>query len=179
VIFADGEIARLGVNREMPKRFETVVKLAAEHADEIDRRFPKVLRRVGGYNLDEFVPGREPFNPAKLIVGSEGTLAVILEAKLNLVKLPKEKAVLVVQFRELLDALEATPLILKHKPSAVEVMDSFILNHTRLSPNLQRMRETFVEGEPGALLCIEFYADGREQLPPCMSALEEDLRNHN
>jgi FAD/FMN-containing dehydrogenase len=91
------------------------------------------------------------------------------------VRLPKEKAVLVVQFRDLLEALEATPVILQHKPSAVEVMDSFILDHTRLSPNLQRMRETFVEGEPGALLCIEFYADAKADLPPRLAALEQDL----
>src|SRR6202041_3196632 len=125
--------------------------------------------------LDEFIPGRQPFNLSKIIVGSEGTLAVILEARLNLVRLPKEKAVLVVQFRELLEALGAAPLILRHKPSAVEVMDSFILGHTRLSPNLQRLRETFVEGEPGALLCIEFYADSKADLPPRLAALEQDL----
>ncbi len=178
VILADGETAHLAPGHDAPF-IDTVMRLAAEHAAEIDRRYPKVLRRVGGYNLDEFLHGREPFNPAKIIVGSEGTLAVILEAKLNLVELPKEKSVVVVQFRELLEALEATPLILNHKPSAVEVMDSFILNHTRLSPNLQRLRETFVEGEPGALLCIEFYGDSKPDLPPRMTALEEDLRNHN
>ena len=131
VVLADGSVAHLAPGREAPACFETVLRLASECADEIDRRFPKVLRRVGGYNLDEFVPGREPFNPAKIIVGSEGTLAVILEAKLNLVRPPKEKSVLVVQFRELLEALEATPLILRRGPSAVEVMDSFILGHTR------------------------------------------------
>ena len=84
VVFADGSVARLGSGGDVPECFRTVLDLAAEHADEIDCRFPKVLRRVGGYNLDEFVPGREPFNLAKMIVGSEGTLAVILEAKLNL-----------------------------------------------------------------------------------------------
>jgi FAD/FMN-containing dehydrogenase/Fe-S oxidoreductase len=178
VVLADGSVARLGTGGDVPECFRTALSLAAEHANEIDRRFPKVLRRVGGYNLDEFVPGREPFNLAKMIVGSEGTLAVILEAKLNLVRLPKEKAVLVVQFRELLEALEATPLILQHQPSAVEVMDSFILDHTRLSPNLQRMRETFVEGEPGALLCIEFYADAKADLPPRLAAVEADLTAH-
>jgi FAD/FMN-containing dehydrogenase/Fe-S oxidoreductase len=178
VVFADGSVAKLGTGGEVPECFRTVLALAAEHAEEIDRRFPKVLRRVGGYNLDEFVPGREPFNLAKMIVGSEGTLAVILEAKLKLVRLPNEKAVLVVQFRELLEALEATPLILRHSPSAVEVMDSFILDHTRLSPNLQRMRETFVEGEPGALLCIEFYAEAKADLPPRLAALEADLTAH-
>jgi FAD/FMN-containing dehydrogenase/Fe-S oxidoreductase len=178
IVLSDGFTAHLAPGCNAPF-IETVTRLAAEHAAEIGQRYPKVLRRVGGYNLDEFLPSREPFNPAKIIVGSEGTLAVILGAKLNLVELPKEKSVLVVQFRELLEALEATPLILRHKPSAVEVMDSFILGHTRLSPNLQRLRETFVEGEPGALLCIEFYADSKDQLPPRMTALEEDLRSHN
>jgi FAD/FMN-containing dehydrogenase/Fe-S oxidoreductase len=182
VVLSDDSIAQFGaMHAEDPAETlaaecsRTVRQLASDHAEEIDRRFPKVLRRVGGYNLDEFVPGREPFNMARIIVGSEGTLAVVLEAKLSLVRLPREKAVLVVQFRELLEALEATPVILQHKPSAVEVMDSFILDHTRLSPNLQRMRETFVEGEPGALLCIEFYADAKADLPPRLAALERDL----
>ncbi|HEU5020358.1 MAG TPA: FAD-linked oxidase C-terminal domain-containing protein [Bryobacteraceae bacterium] len=182
VVMADGSIARLGAGcaaepGSLHAACENAVRwLGAEHAGEIERRFPKVLRRVGGYNLDEFVPGREPFNLAKMIVGSEGTLAVILEAKLNLVPLPKEKAVVVIQFREALDALEATPRILTHTPSAVEVMDSFILDHTKLSPNLQRLRDTFVEGEPGAILCVEFYADRKDDLPPRLAALEEDLK---
>jgi len=171
--------------------YRTVHRLATECADEVDRRFPKVLRRVGGYNLDEFVQSAQgegsvvrgsikdsptrPFNLAKLMVGSEGTLGVVLEAKLNLVPLPRAKAVLVVQFKELLEALAATPLILKHHPSACEVMDKFILDHTYLSPNLQRVRETFIEGDPGAILCIEFYDDAKENLPARLDACEEDL----
>ena len=88
-------------------------RLAAEHAAEIDRRFPKILRRVGGYNLDAFVPdagiedGR--FNLARLLVGSEGTLGLAVEATLRLVELPRAKAMLVVEFADLLDALAATP----------------------------------------------------------------------
>src|SRR5580692_446836 len=108
--------------------YRTVSRLGAEYADEVDRRFPKVIRRVGGYNLDEFTNPDRPFNMAKMMVGSEGTLGVVLEATLNLVPLPKAKAVLVVQFKELLDALGSTPLILRHKPSAVEVMDKFLLD---------------------------------------------------
>ena len=119
-----------------------------------------------------------PFNLAKMMVGSEGTLGVVLEATLNLVPLPKAKAVLVVQFSELLEALGATPLILRHKPSAVEVMDKFILDHTYLSPNLQRVRETFIEGDPGAILCIEFYDDAAENLPPRLAACERDLASN-
>ena len=115
--------------------YRAVTRVAAEHAAEIDRRFPKVLRRVGGYNLDEFV-NAQPFNLAKLIVGSEGTLGVVLEATINLVPLPAAKAVLVIQFAGLLESLAATPVILRHRPSAVEVMDAFILDHTRQSAAL-------------------------------------------
>jgi FAD/FMN-containing dehydrogenase/Fe-S oxidoreductase len=155
--------------------YRTVHRVSTTCADEVDRRFPKVIRRVGGYNLDEFVSPEKPFNLAKMMVGSEGTLAVVLEAKLNLVPLPKFKAVLVVQFADLLEALAATPLILTHRPSATEVMDKFILDHTYLSPNLQRVRETFIEGNPGAILCIEFYDETQEALPPRLKACEQDL----
>jgi FAD/FMN-containing dehydrogenase/Fe-S oxidoreductase len=158
--------------------YRTVRQLARDHADEIDRRFPKVLRRVGGYNLDEFVPGRTPFNLARLMVGSEGTLGVVLSAKLSLVPLPKAKAVLVIEFGTLLDSLAATPLILRHGPSAVEVMDKFILDHTRQSPLLDGLRRAVIEGDPGATLCIEFYAETSEDLPPRLRAVEQDLRAH-
>jgi FAD/FMN-containing dehydrogenase/Fe-S oxidoreductase len=158
--------------------YRAVRRLAAEHRDEIDRRFPKLLRRVGGYNLDEFVDSSQPFNLAKLMVGSEGTLGVVLSAKINLVPLPNAKAVLAIQFAELLEALEATPLILRHRPSAIEVMDGFILNYTRQSPQLDALRNSFIEGDPGGLLCVEFYGDSQNDLPPRLQALEQDLRDH-
>src|SRR6185312_5358525 len=111
----------------------------------------------------------------RLMVGSEGTLGVVLDAKLRLVPLPKAKAVLAIQFADLLEALRATPFILTHGPSAVEVMDGFILNNTKQSPALDRVRRTFIEGDPGALLCVEFYADRAEDLPLRLDALEQDL----
>ena len=155
--------------------YRVVRRLARECANEIECRYPKILRRVGGYNLDEFVRYDRPFNLAKLLVGSEGTLGIVVEAKLNLVPLPAAKAVLVIQFADLLESLEATPAILRHNPSAIEVMDAFILDHTRLSPDLDRQRQTFVEGEPAALLCVELYADRAGDLPPRLDALERDL----
>jgi FAD/FMN-containing dehydrogenase/Fe-S oxidoreductase len=156
--------------------YRTVLGLAGEHADEIDRRFPKVVRRVGGYNLDEFVHPDKPVNLAKIMVGSEGTLGVVLEAKLNLVPLPKAKAVMVIGFEHLLESLTAAPVILQHKPSAVEVMDKHILDFTRQNAVLDKIRNTYVSGDPGATLCVEMYADQKEDLPPRMQALEEDLR---
>lgn len=184
VMLSDGSIAHF---REIPRAgipvgdsleaacYGTVLRLASEHAQEISRRYPKVLRRVGGYNLDEFTDGAKPVNLAKIMVGSEGTLGVVLEAKLRLVPLPKAKAVMVIEFADLLEALSATPVILRHGPSAVEVMDKAILDNTRQNAGLDRIRKSFIEGDPGATLCVEFYADRKEDLPPRLKALEENL----
>src|SRR3954471_21413774 len=155
--------------------YRTVRSVAADMRGEIDRRFPKVLRRVGGYNLDAFVDPSAPFNLAKLIVGSEGTLAIVVAAKISLVPLPAAKAVLTIEFDELLDALAATPLVLTHRPSAIEVMDRFILDHAKESPALDAMRRTILQGDPGALLCVEFYGDHAGDLPPRIEALEREL----
>jgi FAD/FMN-containing dehydrogenase/Fe-S oxidoreductase len=177
--------------------YRTVQRLAATYAEEIERRFPKILRRVGGYNLDEFrragsvsdrrkgsaafspvadAPGSAGlFNLAKLLVGSEGTLAVTLEAKLRLIPLPKSKALLVIQFTDLLEALAAAPLILTHDPCAIEVLDKFILDSTRFNPEASRLRG-FLKGDPGAILLVEFYGDQAEELLPRLNALETELR---
>ena len=160
--------------------YRTVRKLAAQQADEIDRRYPKILRRVGGYNLDAFTPARieagEPFNLAKLIVGSEGTLGLILEARLNLVPLPKAKAVLTIEYDNLLDALGETPAILAHDPSAVEVMDHSILDHARENPALDAMRRAVLETDCGALLCVELYGDSPQEIRPRLNRLESNVR---
>jgi Fe-S oxidoreductase/FAD/FMN-containing dehydrogenase len=155
--------------------YRTVRELAASHRDEIERRFPKVLRRVGGYNLDAFADPTTPFNLAKIIVGSEGTLGLVVAAKVNLVALPAAKAVLTIEFEELLDALAATPLVLRHRPSAVEVMDRFILDHAKESPVLDALRRSILDTDPGALLCVEFYGDRAADLLPRIDALERDL----
>ncbi len=189
VILSDGSIVQFGpMAREAVHSvsagdsleaacYKTVHQLVEQHRDEIARRYPKLLRRVGGYNLDEFVDASRPFNLTKLMVGSEGTLGVVLSAKLNLVPLPKAKAVLCVQFTSVSESLAATPLILRHGPSAVEVMDRFILDHTRQSPALHSLRQSFIDGDPASLLCVELYDDHQEALPPRLQALERDLRD--
>lgn len=165
-----GKLAATGAESEC---YRVIQRLAHEHAGEIERRYPKILRRVGGYNLDEFLPGK-PFNLARLLVGSEGTLAITLEATLRLSELPRGKAVLVVQFRELLEALAATPAILKHGPSAVEIIDKHVLDSTRLNAEASRLRG-FLHGDPGAILIIEFYGDSRDEFAAKLDALSHDL----
>jgi FAD/FMN-containing dehydrogenase/Fe-S oxidoreductase len=157
--------------------YRVVRRLASEHADEIERRYPKILRRVGGYNLDLFrSPPTEPesLNLAHLLVGSEGTLGVTLEAKLRLVPLPRAKALLVAHFTDLLDALAATPVILEHRPAAVEVVDRYVLDSTKLNPEAARLRD-FLQGDPGAILIIEFFGDRPEELTPRLEALTVEL----
>jgi Fe-S oxidoreductase len=100
---------------------------------------------------------------------------VTLEAKVKLSPLPKAKALLVVQFDDLLDALAATPAILAHRPAAVEVVDRHVLDATKLNPEASRLRD-FLRGDPAAILLIEFYADAAADLPPRVEALEADLR---
>ncbi len=153
----------------------TVRRLAAEHVGEIARRYPKLLRRVGGYNLDEFVPGREPFNLARMLVGSEGTLALVLEATLRVVPLPKCRAMCVVQFHDLLESLAATPVILEHQPSAVELVDRFILDSTRGKVEFEPLR-SFIQGDPAAVLFVEFFGESPAELPEKLERLARDLK---
>ncbi len=162
--------------------YRTIRRLAAEHAGEIDRRFPKILRRVGGYNLCDFVHrngdqgSAYDFNLARLLVGSEGTLALTVEAKVKLVELPRARATLIVEFSDLLEALAATPAILEHRPAAVEVIDQYVLNSTKLNPEASRLR-SFLQGDPAAILLVELYDNHIDDLKTRLNDLKRDLRH--
>ena len=157
------------------RAYRAVPDLGVRHAAEISRRFPKVLRRVGGYNLDAFVDPAAPIDLTRIMVGSEGTLGFIVDARIKLVPLPKQKSVLTIEFDQLLDALGATPAILRHGPSAVEVMDDFILSHAKGHALLDAQRRNMVSRDGSSLLCVEFYADSIDELTERMAAVERDL----
>jgi FAD/FMN-containing dehydrogenase/Fe-S oxidoreductase len=148
-------------NREghIYRKFKEII---VNNKEEIIQRFPKVMRRVGGYNLDEFVY-TDKWNLAKLITGSEGTLAIILEAKLNLEPLPKFKSVAVVHFTELLEAITAVGTMLPYQPSAIEILDKTVLGLSRENLTTQRHCH-FIENDPAAILIVEFYADSFENV---------------
>jgi FAD/FMN-containing dehydrogenase/Fe-S oxidoreductase len=187
VVLSDGQLAhfrsldaaafqraQLGDSIES-RAYRAVPGLGQRHAAEIDRRFPKVLRRVGGYNLDEFVDPSRHVDLTRIMVGSEGTLGFIVDARIRLVPLPAQKSVMTIEFTHLLDALGATPLILKHQPSAVEVMDDFILSHAKGHAILNAQRRAMLTADGSALLCVEFYGDTVDELRTRMSALERDI----
>ncbi len=168
------ERARLG-DSIAARAYRAIPELGQRHAAEIDRRFPKVLRRVGGYNLDAFVDASRSVDLTRIMVGSEGTLGFIVDARLKLVPLPAQKSVMTIEFDQLLDALGATPLILRHAPSAVEVMDDFILSHAKGHQILNAQRQAMLSADGSALLCVEFYGDTVDELRERMSALERDV----
>jgi FAD/FMN-containing dehydrogenase/Fe-S oxidoreductase len=151
--------------------YRMVRDLGRTHADEIRDRFPKVLRRVGGYNLDRFVASDGTFDLGKLIVGSEGTLGLVLEAEFRLTELPGPRVLAVAQFRDLADAMTATPVILQHDPSAVELMDRNLLEMTRGKTEFEPLR-SFIVGDPGAILIVEFMATHANALPARIDDME-------
>ena len=146
----------------------------AKNGQAIRNRFPHILRRVSGYNLDEFVPGLSPrpvgwrdeawkFNLAKLIVGSEGTLAVVAAATLKLVPIPKTTGLVVLSFATIPAALERVAEIVETGPVAVEMLDRMILDLAAQNPHFAQ-HLNFAAGRPAAVLAAQFYADSRDEL---------------
>ncbi|MSP14742.1 MAG: anaerobic glycerol-3-phosphate dehydrogenase subunit C [Chloroflexi bacterium] len=154
--------------------YRAIDGLARQHHNEIETRFPKIQRRVGGYNLDEFIKP-QPFNLAKMLVGSEGTLAVTLAAQVKLAPRPKRTGLAIVHFRSVQAALEATPRILEYGPSQVELMDKVLLDMTRQQIQFAR-RMHFVEGDPGALLSVEFFGESDAEVKSKLEGLQQGLQ---
>ncbi|MBP7679161.1 MAG: FAD-binding protein [Bacteroidales bacterium] len=153
--------------------------------EEIRMEFPDptIKRRNTGYAIDQlldcypFSANGQPFNFCKILAGSEGTLAFSTEIKLNLVPLPpKQKVLLCAHFKTLEEALQGNLVALKHNPGAVELMDKFILDCTRDNIE-QRRNRFFIEGDPGAILIIEFARETREELEAITGKLTEDFRS--
>ena len=149
-------------------------KIVNANKEEIRNRYSKVMRRVGGYNLDEFV-NTDDWNLSKIVCGSEGTLACSLELKLNLEPLPKYKSVAVVHYVELLEAIQGVETMLQFGPSAVEILDSVVVGLSR--ENLITKRHChFIEGDPSAILIVEFYGDTVEDVMKRAEAMIVDQK---
>jgi len=148
-----------------------VARLAQEHRSEILARYPKIMRRVSGYNLDEFIKP-QPFNLSRILVGSEGTLGMVVEAKMRLVPKPKWTALDVIHFDDDLEALRASQAILETAPYALESTDKMILNLAR-GNIVQSQRLGFVQGNPSSLLMVEYAGDTEAQVKEQVYKLEE------
>jgi len=135
-------------------------ELAARYGELVRTRYPKIPRRVSGYNLDQLLP-ENAFNLARAVVGSEGTLAVVLSAMVRLVPIPKKIAMVVMGFDDIFGAADQTPWLLEHRPQALEGFDHRL-------PDFARER-----GMPG----VRYLPDGRAFLIAELGAeTDEDLR---
>jgi len=136
-----------------------LLALAAREADEIEARFPKLQRRVGGYNLDALVPGRNDLNLAHLLVGSEGTLAFSTRIELKLSPLLGARAVGACHFGSFFQAMDAAQHIVKLGPIAVELIDRTMLGLAREIAMFRPTIDAVVRGDPEAVLFVEFAED--------------------
>ena len=141
--------------------------------DEIAERFPRVARRVAGYNLDRLAP--EGFNLAKLLVGSEGTLAWSERIHLELAPLPKHKALAVVHFPRFYDAMDAARHIVALGPAAVELVDRTMLELSRRIPAFEQTVKGFLLGEPDAVLLVEFAGESMAPQAAAVKRLAERM----
>lgn len=189
----------LAAKQALPTRegqiYREFPRIVAEHEADISTRYPRLLRRVSGYNLDVFVPrvaaslpqapgsqkldqlfpDRQLFNLSRLIVGAEGTLGIITEATLHAIPLPRERAVACLLFESVDTAVQAVPRILECLPSAVELLDSNIVELSRENLQYQHYLD-FVQGAPAALLIVEFMGDTPLHVADGLQFLEQRVQ---
>jgi FAD/FMN-containing dehydrogenase/Fe-S oxidoreductase len=136
--------------------FRDLLALGEREAAEIAERFPKVQRRVGGYNLDALVPRNTANNMAHLLVGSEGTLAFTTQVELKLWPVIRNKVLGVCHFGSFYEAMDAAQHLVKLRPIAVELVDRTMLALGREIAMFQPIIGTAVRGDPDAVLIVEF-----------------------
>ncbi len=189
VVFGEASEAELQAKRGAPglegQIYRAVAAIREEYGEEIRKRYPQHWRRVSGYNLNELVgvgirPGSwagggngspRPFSMARLVVGSEGTLLTILEAKVRLCPRPRTTALDVIHYRSLQEALESSAAILETGPYAVELTDKLILDLARNNIE-QSQRMGFVQGDPEAILIVEYAGETEAEVRAKVEALE-------
>src|SRR4029079_7465005 len=150
------DLSDLPANSALRPLARDLFALGAREADEIAARFPKVQRRVGGYNIDALVPGKNDVNLAHILVGSEGTLAFSTAIELKLSPVLGRRSVGACHFGSFHEAMAAAQHIVKLAPIAVELVDATMIGLARDIAMFRPTLEAFVRGTPAALLLVEF-----------------------
>ena len=146
--------------------------LVGRYRDAIQNETPSHWRRNNGYRMEVLLEKER--NLAKLLAGSEGTLAVATEITLDLVEKPARTGLAVVHYDTRQDALDSVTTVLETDPSAVELFDGVAIERTRQTPGYAE-RLTFIDGEPGGVLITEYYGDDESDLQGRIDALERHL----
>lgn len=175
VVFANGERTWLDANSEFLNQLRSKIgTIVYQNKAEIENCFPKTWRSVAGYAFNRLNPHN--IDLKWLMAGSEGTLATVVQAELDLVPIPKMKQLALVHFDSLRESLEIVPALLETNPAAVELIDRPLLDLTRQHIEYRSLL-TFVEGDPAALLIVEYYGDSESQLEAHLQNLRRSLKN--
>src|SRR5215208_6375326 len=179
-LLSDGEAFAFGPGRgasgvagsnRLRSLAEAMLDLAERERSEIERTFPKIQRRVGGYNLDALLTDTP--NLAHLLVGPEGTLAITTEATLKLSPLPTHRVLGVCHFPSFRSAMEATRHLVALGPAAVELVDNSVLALGAGIPQFRRTLAGITKGQPNCLLLVEFAGDGLDDLRHNLERLDQ------
>ena len=165
-----------GSPRRLAELAQAMRALYRDNAAEIALRVPRLLRKVGGYNLETLGEPRQ--NLAKLLVGSEGTLGFFTRIKLKLQRIPGHKVGAICHFKKFYDAMDMTRFIVELGPSAVEVVDRTMLDLARQIATFRATIERYVKGSPDAILLVEFAGEDQAPLLDSVGRLEELLADH-
>ena len=172
-VLAGGETRRFDATPGDDALAAQMLALALREGDEIRRRFPDLLRRVGGYNIDRIAE-----NMAHLLVGSEGTLGFFTTITLDLQPIPRHRVMGVCHFPSFRRAMELTPAIVSLDPSAVELVDPTLLALAREQAQFAAAVDRFVVGDPGALLIVEFAGDDEAEQKAGLADLVALMGDH-
>ena len=160
--------------------YRSVREIAQSRQAEIEAYFPKIPRRVSGYNLDTVLTyddsRGESMDIGQMIVGSEGTLGIVTEATIKLAPLAAKTGIIALHFESIEDACRAAPIAVTHDPAAVELVDRTIIERCRESFSYKSLVE-FVIGTPGGLLLVEVDGETEPEVIEKLDALAKDFRS--
>lgn len=174
---SDGVAQRAKGNSFEARLYRELPALVARNAEAIRRDIPKFWRRSGGYRLERLLPEHSTFNLANAVVGSEGTLAIVTEANVALVPIPKAIVAVAGHFESVAAAIAANDDARECGASAIELVDRFILDLARRSKVHGSLVST-LHGTPGAVLFVEFYSDDIGESRAAADRLEATWRRH-
>ena len=162
-------------NRE-GKIYEAVHHICEHYRTEIEERFPKIPRRVSGYNLDELIkPG--PLNLCKVIAGSEGTLGIITEVRVRISKKPRITGLSIVHFHDMIEAMKSIPQMLAFNPLSLEMIDEHIIAMGSQSPAMKGKLQ-WLRGKPQAVFVAEFEGGDAEEVNQKLNIFEAAMKQH-
>ncbi|MBK8054747.1 MAG: FAD-binding protein [Saprospiraceae bacterium] len=190
VLLMDGTVLELGelsaeayetkcqqIDRE-GEIYRSFRKIIFEHATAIEAAYPKVMRRVNGYPLDEYIH-TDRWNMAKIFAGSEGSLGIILQAKVNLEPIPKYKAAFTVHYDDRMRAIREVYQMIAFDPAAIEMLDFIVFEQSVKNNMTKGLHQRLIVGTPQATLSVEFFCLSQEELDQRITEFSDWLKDNS